>query len=58
VAAAGAWDPVAALVLCGPHRARDLVVEGRRVIDGGRLLTADLLAATAAAARAVARLAG
>jgi cytosine/adenosine deaminase-related metal-dependent hydrolase len=58
VAAAGAWDPVAALVLCGPHRARDLVVEGRRVIDGGRLLTADLRAATAAAARAVARLAG
>ena len=28
--AAGAWDPVAALVLCGPFAVRDLLVEGRR----------------------------
>ena len=35
--AAGAWDPVAALVLCGPFQVRDLVVEGRRVVREGRL---------------------
>ena len=35
--AAGAWDPVAALVLCGPFAVRDLVVEGRRVVAEGRL---------------------
>ena len=30
IAAAGAWDPVAALVLCGPFAVRDLFVEGGR----------------------------
>lgn len=35
--AAGAWDPVAALVLCGPFGVRDLIVEGRRVVAEGRL---------------------
>ena len=35
--AAGAWDPVAALVLCGPFAVRDLLVEGRRVVREGRL---------------------
>lgn len=35
--AAGAWDPVAALVLCGPFGVRDLVVEGRQVVREGRL---------------------
>ena len=35
--AAGAWDPVAALVLCGPFAVRDLVVEGRPVVREGRL---------------------
>ncbi|MDP2087472.1 MAG: 8-oxoguanine deaminase [Gemmobacter sp.] len=38
---AGAWDPVAALVLCGPRGVRDLVVEGRRIVTGGRLATVD-----------------
>jgi cytosine/adenosine deaminase-related metal-dependent hydrolase len=38
---AGAWDPVAALVLCGPRVVRDLFVEGRRVVAGGRLATLD-----------------
>lgn len=42
VAAAGSWDPVAALVLCGPFQARDVIVEGRRVVEGGRLATIDL----------------
>ena len=32
--AAGAWDPVAALVLCGPFAVRDLIVEGRPVVRG------------------------
>lgn len=40
---AGAWDP-AALVLAGPRRVRDLIVEGRRVVAGGRLVTADAVA--------------
>ena len=40
--AAGAWDPVAALVLAGPTRVRDLFVEGRQVVAGGRLTTVDL----------------
>ena len=31
IEAAGAWDPVAALILCGPARVRDLFVEGRQV---------------------------
>lgn len=42
VEAAGAWDPVAALVLCGPARVRDLIVEGRRVVRDGQLATLDL----------------
>ncbi len=40
--AAGAWDPVAALLLCGPPRVRDLFVEGRQVVRDGQLLTLDL----------------
>ncbi|NOX41080.1 MAG: 8-oxoguanine deaminase [Alphaproteobacteria bacterium] len=39
---AGAWDPVAALVLCGPHRVRDLLVNGRAVVRQGQLTTVDL----------------
>lgn len=39
---AGSWDPVAALVLCGPHRVRDLFVEGRQVVRDGQLATFDL----------------
>ena len=42
VEAAGAWDPVAALVLCGPSRVRDLLVEGRSVVREGRMVTIDL----------------
>ncbi|MFN4130686.1 MAG: 8-oxoguanine deaminase [Paracoccaceae bacterium] len=40
--AAGSWDPVAALVLCGPGRVRDLFVEGRRVVAGGQMVTIDV----------------
>jgi cytosine/adenosine deaminase-related metal-dependent hydrolase len=42
IEAAGAWDPVAALVLCGPMRVRDLLVEGRSIVRGGRIATLDL----------------
>ncbi|MFD1157496.1 8-oxoguanine deaminase [Roseovarius aestuarii] len=39
--AAGSWDP-AALLLAGPHRVRDLFVEGRQIVRGGFLTTVDL----------------
>jgi cytosine/adenosine deaminase-related metal-dependent hydrolase len=42
IEAAGSWDPVAALILCGPVRVRDLFVEGRQVVGGGQMLTIDL----------------
>jgi cytosine/adenosine deaminase-related metal-dependent hydrolase len=42
IEAAGAWDPVAALLLCGPTRVRDLMVEGRVVVSDGQLATLDL----------------
>lgn len=38
----GNWDPVAALVLCGPMRVRDLLVEGRRVVAQGQVVTLDM----------------
>jgi cytosine/adenosine deaminase-related metal-dependent hydrolase len=42
IEAAGSWDPVAALVLCGPTRVRDLIVEGRQVVREAQLATLDL----------------
>jgi len=42
IEAVGNWDPVAALVLCGPFQARDVVVEGRLVVQDGLLTTLDL----------------
>ena len=39
--AAGSWDP-AALLLAGPHRVRDLFVEGRQIVRDGFLTTVDL----------------
>jgi len=41
VESAGSWDP-AALVLAGPVRVRDLLVEGRRVVREGQIATIDL----------------
>ena len=55
--AAGAWDPVAALVLCGPFSVRDLLVEGRQVVRDGMLTTVDPVAIVDAARHCVARLA-
>ena len=42
IEAAGAWDPVAALMLCGPTKVRDLFVEGRQVVRDGHVTTLDL----------------
>lgn len=41
LAAAGEWDPVAALVFCAPIRPKSVYVEGRAVVQDHRLLTAD-----------------
>jgi cytosine/adenosine deaminase-related metal-dependent hydrolase len=56
IEAAGAWDPVAALVLCGPMRVRDLLVEGRGIVRGGQLATLDLGRVIADQARLARRL--
>ena len=58
LAAAGSWDPVAALVLCAPHRVRHLLVEGRPVVRDGALVTLDERALATRARRATARLMG
>ena len=42
IEAAGSWDPVASLILCGPTRVRDLFVEGRQVVRAGQMATIDL----------------
>lgn len=55
---AGGWDPVAALVLCGPHRVRHLIVEGRQVVRDHVLTTLDAAQLGREAASAVVRLAG
>ncbi|MEQ1648269.1 MAG: 8-oxoguanine deaminase [Hyphomicrobiaceae bacterium] len=36
------WDPVAALVFCGPAKSTYTVINGRVVVDNGRLTTMDL----------------
>ncbi len=41
VESAGSWDP-AALLLAGPTRVRDLIVEGRAVVRDGAMVTIDL----------------
>ena len=56
IEAAGSWDPVAALVLCGPNRVRDLFVEGRQVVQDGQLKTIDLPRAIAHQNRLAAKL--
>ena len=58
IEAAGSWDPVAALVLCGPTRVRDLWVEGRAVVREGRMATLDLEALLGRQRQLALRLAG
>jgi cytosine/adenosine deaminase-related metal-dependent hydrolase len=55
--AAGSWDPVAALILCGPHRARDVIVDGKPVVRDFNLITAqagEIVSRANAAARKLA----
>ena len=42
IAFAGAWDPVAALMLCGPFSPNQVVIEGEDVVRDGRLVRKDL----------------
>lgn len=55
--AAGAWDPVAALLLSGPPRVKHLFVEGRAVVRDGQIVTFDLPRAIEAQNRLARRLA-
>ncbi len=56
IEAAGAWDPVGALLLCGPFTPRDVFVDGRAVVRGGALVTADAADITRRAGRLTAKL--
>ncbi len=58
LAAAGNWDPVAALVLCGPFEARDVIVEGREIIRNGQFSSIELAPLVQRAAAIVNDLAG
>lgn len=58
IEAAGAWDPVAALMLCGPTRVRHLFVEGRQVVRDGQVATIDLPRVIEGQNRLARRLAG
>ena len=58
LAAAGNWDPVAALVLTGPHQVRDLFVEGRGVVRDAQMTTINLNAVIARQNKMALRLAG
>ncbi len=57
IEAAGSWDKVA-LLLAGPMRVRDLIVEGRRVVREGQMVTIDLAAVIARQNLLAARLMG
>ena len=39
---AGAWDPIAALIFCGPFTPAQVVVEGQDIVREGQLVTADI----------------
>ncbi|WP_166418403.1 8-oxoguanine deaminase [Cochlodiniinecator piscidefendens] len=41
IESAGSWD-AAALVLAGPDKVRDLIVEGRQIVRDGQMVTLDL----------------
>lgn len=58
VEAAGSWDPVGALLLCGPGRVKHLFVEGRQVVREGEMVTIDLPRVVERQMRLAARLMG
>ena len=53
---AGSWDPIAALVLNGPHRVRDLLVEGKSVVNDFQLVNVEERKVSEAAQTRVMRL--
>lgn len=53
---AGAWDPVAALILCAPASARDVFVDGQAIVRGWQLALADAGDIRARADRSLRRL--
>ena len=53
---AGAWDPVAALILCAPVSARDVFVDGRVIVRAWQLALADAGDIRARADRSLRRL--
>lgn len=55
VESAGSWDP-AAILLAGPTRVRDLLVEGRKIVVEGRVVSFDLDRAIARQGQLVQRL--
>ena len=57
VESAGSWD-AAALLLAGPTRVRDLIVEGREVVRDGQMVTIDLARAVTTQNRLAADLQG
>lgn len=58
VEAAGSWDPVGALLLCGPSRVKHLFVEGKPVVRDGQMVTVDLPRVVERQNRLAARLMG
>ena len=56
LAFAGNWDPVAALVLSGPHKAQNVFVEGSQMVQDGRLANVDEAALMARATGMIKRL--
>jgi cytosine/adenosine deaminase-related metal-dependent hydrolase len=58
VESAGSWDPVGALLLCGPTRVKHLFVEGRQVVRDGQMVTIDLARVVERQNRLAARLMG
>ena len=55
---AGAWDPVAALVLTGPHAPKSVFVEGRPIVEDYHLVKADVRHISQRAAQAVSKIVG
>lgn len=58
VESAGSWDPVGALLLCGPGRVKHLFVEGKQVVRDGHMVTIDLPRVVERQNRLAARLMG
>lgn len=58
VESAGSWDPVGALLLCGPTRVKHLFVEGKQVVRDGQMVTVDLPKVVERQNRLAARLMG